>query len=473
MEYIDGINLEQWFEQEVPLSWDKFVDWFEQLVAGLALLHQQQYVHRDIKPANIMLRPSGQLVIIDYGAARSVDEVATEVCPEGPKFSYATAIGTREFMPHEQCDGGLDLNFDLYALGWTLIMLLTGEPPTHWRDYRCNADGKAALSWDETLTQSLEAAYGDSTSGLTKSVYERSLRYLHWLKQFVGLPEQRPSSAVIVSAQIQQVGDSKKHKLLPNSQQDLKQLAFTNYARFKRWFMLGSIALGITASLFGFSQWWAYRLIGEATNLRLQAKNDLAAEKLATALLLSPNNAEALNIMGMNYEDLGDRQEALKFFQKSVAVNPKYVWVHNNLARRYLLDNHLDQAYHYINAGLALAEKLPASEDRSEITSLLTKNLVWLLINRQEPDRALPLLEQGLRTQEMRRWQTYAVDKCFEAEIVDQKRILSLELRLGLWRECHNTVKDWLKKEPHNEEPQRWAVRVDQKMKPFATNLKK
>ncbi|MFN7715017.1 MAG: protein kinase domain-containing protein [Pseudanabaenaceae cyanobacterium] len=481
MEYVPGINLEEWFDDGDLLSWTTFVDWFEQLVAGLAVLHQRQYVHRDIKPANVMLRPDGQLVLVDYGAARSLLEPE-----ELPKSDHATAIGTPDFMCEEQRSGQLHLNFDLYGLGWTLIMLLTGDVPANWRSYHRNEDGTPALPWYETLHNALTKARESGETGLSESVYQRSLNYLKWLNQFVGAPEQRPSSAVVVLEQIQQLNQELNQQLDKQSNRQLdrqlnRQLNKRNPAislkrtvwtvaqsHWQRWVVVGSGVALAMVSLWGGTQWWASRLIQEGNDLRQQGKNELAEQKLSIALLLSPHNPEALNFMGMNAEDLGKRQNALELFQRSVAVNPNYVWGYNNLARRHLLDNNFDEAERHIKAGIAITKNLSSSEERSEITSFLTKNLVWLLVIREEADQALPLLEQGLRSTEMKRWQTYSVDKCFDAEIADQMRVSPSAVRLSLWRECSNVIKDWLQKEPRNEEPQKWADRINQKMRPFA-----
>ncbi len=406
-----------------------------------------------------MLRPNGQLVIVDYGAARSM---AHSDDPVAPSADHATTIGTPDFMCAEQRDGLLQYNFDLYSLGWTLIMLLTREMPLNWRSYHRNEDGTSALSWYETLCQALLEAQAEGQSGLTESVYQRSLRYLTWLQRFVGTPEQRPTDATVVWSEIQAVT---KQNALQDALTAYRQIIQTHW---RRWAMVGGgVALAVV-SLWGTSQWWASQLIQESITLRRQEKHLPAAEKLATALFLSPHNPEALNIMGMNYEDLGNRAEALKLFQQSVRVNPNYVWGYSNLARRYLLDNNLTEADKQIHAGMALVGQLPPSEEKSEIHSFLTKNLVWLLISRQEPDRALPLLEKELRTKEMIRWQPYAIDKCFEADIFEQKRSLSLDQRMELWRNCNDIVKDWLKKEPRNEEPQKWAERLNRKTRPFA-----
>ena len=74
MEKIAGPNLEQWLKQQQnrPISEVQAIAWLKQLLEIIALVHDQKYLHRDIKPSNIMIRPDGQLVLIDFGTAREI-----------------------------------------------------------------------------------------------------------------------------------------------------------------------------------------------------------------------------------------------------------------------------------------------------------------------------------------------------------------------------------------------------------------
>ncbi|RAM52687.1 MAG: hypothetical protein C6Y22_05075 [Hapalosiphonaceae cyanobacterium JJU2] len=76
MEKIEGMNLEEYLNQRnyQPISERAAVRWLKQLADILHAVHQQQYFHRDIKPTNIMLKPDGQLALIDFGTAREVTQ---------------------------------------------------------------------------------------------------------------------------------------------------------------------------------------------------------------------------------------------------------------------------------------------------------------------------------------------------------------------------------------------------------------
>ncbi|MEH1998372.1 MAG: serine/threonine-protein kinase [Nostoc sp.] len=142
MEKIEGVNLEQWmeFRNYQGISEAQALNWLKQLVEILALVHAHQYFHRDIKPQNIMLRPNGQLVLIDFGAVRQV----TTTILAGNSH---TRIFSQGYSPPEQQNGYSVQQSDFFALGRTFIFLLTGKEPQdkeiydpltnelHWRKY--------------------------------------------------------------------------------------------------------------------------------------------------------------------------------------------------------------------------------------------------------------------------------------------------------------------------------------------------
>jgi serine/threonine-protein kinase len=94
----------------------------EQLLEVLGYLQglSPPVLHRDLKPANLILRPDGKLVLVDFGSAR-------EVKPGGTH--RATLAGTFGYLPPEALGGSVDQTTDLYALGATLLQLLSRRPP--------------------------------------------------------------------------------------------------------------------------------------------------------------------------------------------------------------------------------------------------------------------------------------------------------------------------------------------------------
>lgn len=133
MEKIDGPNLKEWMQQQGghPISEKQALNWLTQLVDILHLVHHKNYFHRDIKPENIMLRSNGQVVLVDFGAAREM--TYTYLAQIGN--TGGTRISSAGYTPPEQEKGQAVPQSDFYALGYTLIYLLTGKQPTDAQIY--------------------------------------------------------------------------------------------------------------------------------------------------------------------------------------------------------------------------------------------------------------------------------------------------------------------------------------------------
>ncbi|AKG21682.1 serine/threonine protein kinase [Calothrix sp. 336/3] len=135
MEKIHGQTLEEIQQQYLQgCPEDLVLDWFSQLIDILQHLHQRQIIHRDIKPANLMLRNSPQssgkqLVLIDFGGAKQVGVENQGYIPR------STKLFSSGYSPPEQViGGGVTPVADFYALGRTMLELLTGKYPGDLED---------------------------------------------------------------------------------------------------------------------------------------------------------------------------------------------------------------------------------------------------------------------------------------------------------------------------------------------------
>jgi len=120
MELIHGQDLEKRVHQWGPVTPSQAIAWMIQTCDVLDYIHSQAppLIHRDIKPANLMVRTSdNRVVVLDFGA---VKEIGTAV---------GTRIGAEGYSAPEQAQGKPLTQSDLYAIGPTLIFLLTGETP--------------------------------------------------------------------------------------------------------------------------------------------------------------------------------------------------------------------------------------------------------------------------------------------------------------------------------------------------------
>ncbi|MBD2483374.1 serine/threonine protein kinase [Planktothrix sp. FACHB-1365] len=128
MEKIEGLNLQDWMNErkQEPISQEQALEWLKQLAEILEQVHNLQYFHRDIKPKNIMIKSNGQLVLIDFGTVREILGTYIFNFTDG---QTVTGIVSPGYTPPEQINGKAVPQSDFFALGQTLIYLLTGKPP--------------------------------------------------------------------------------------------------------------------------------------------------------------------------------------------------------------------------------------------------------------------------------------------------------------------------------------------------------
>lgn len=128
MQFIEGCDLAEIIAQQPgPLPRASVIAWADQLLDSLIYLHthERQIIHRDIKPHNLKITGRGQIVLLDFGLAKtqSADASSTVSCTS--VFGY-----TPRYAPLEQIqDLGTSPQSDIYALGATLYHLLTGVKP--------------------------------------------------------------------------------------------------------------------------------------------------------------------------------------------------------------------------------------------------------------------------------------------------------------------------------------------------------
>ncbi len=146
MEKIEGQNLSSWLKSYYQLTEQKqALDWLKQLTEILQVIHPD-YLHRDIKPENIMLKPDGQLVLIDFGAVKELTQKFQK------KTNPQTRIGTSGYQSPEQALGtDLTTQSDFFSLGRTLVHLLTGEHPNDILDTQIDTQTDK-LSWRQKVT---------------------------------------------------------------------------------------------------------------------------------------------------------------------------------------------------------------------------------------------------------------------------------------------------------------------------------
>lgn len=135
MDYIQGNSLNRALEEFGAQPQEQVIEWAKQLCDVLGYLHSRTpaIIYRDMKPANIMLKPDGNITLIDFGTAREYKE---------KNLADTTCLGTVGYAAPEQFGGmgQTDARTDIYCLGATLYHLVTGmnpcEPPYEIRPIR-------------------------------------------------------------------------------------------------------------------------------------------------------------------------------------------------------------------------------------------------------------------------------------------------------------------------------------------------
>jgi serine/threonine protein kinase len=128
MEYIDGVNLDDYIRSMGSLSEQEAIDDIKIIAGAVGYMHGVKMLHLDLKPKNIMRRnKDGKLYLIDFGLSKQYDDRGE------PESSTTVGLGTKGYAPIEQGDVMDEKSFqatlDIYALGATFYKMLTGETP--------------------------------------------------------------------------------------------------------------------------------------------------------------------------------------------------------------------------------------------------------------------------------------------------------------------------------------------------------
>jgi serine/threonine protein kinase len=120
MEFVEGESLRSVLNRFGGLPQRKAVDLALQICSGLKEAHAQGIVHRDLKPENVMIDAQGNVKIMDFGIARSMEA--------GTRLT-GSMVGTPAYMAPEQVAGKpVDYRTDIYSLGLMLYEMFTGSP---------------------------------------------------------------------------------------------------------------------------------------------------------------------------------------------------------------------------------------------------------------------------------------------------------------------------------------------------------
>ena len=124
MEYVEGRSLAEIIKTEGSIHPDKVAEISSEVAAALSFAHRNGIVHRDVKPGNVLVAPNGHIKVADFGIARALTNVQSELTQAG------TVMGTATYISPEQAQGmEIDPRSDLYSLGVMIYEMLSGRPP--------------------------------------------------------------------------------------------------------------------------------------------------------------------------------------------------------------------------------------------------------------------------------------------------------------------------------------------------------
>jgi beta-lactam-binding protein with PASTA domain/predicted Ser/Thr protein kinase len=124
MEYVRGRTLREVLNDGRKLLPERALEIVSGVLSALDYSHRNGIVHRDIKPGNVMLTPSGDVKVMDFGIARAMSQATSTMT------QTSAVVGTAQYLSPEQARGEtVDSRSDIYSTGCLLFELLTGRPP--------------------------------------------------------------------------------------------------------------------------------------------------------------------------------------------------------------------------------------------------------------------------------------------------------------------------------------------------------
>lgn len=169
MDYIEGLSLDKHLGEFGAQPEELVIGWAMQLCDALSYLHSRKppIIYRDMKPANVMLKPDGNVKIVDFGIAREYKE---------QNLADTMVLGTKGYAPPEQYSGQSNARSDIFALGMTMHHLLTGVDPRNGEPYA------SVRQWNPELSEGIEIIIDKCVQPAEENRYQNCEDLLYDLK---------------------------------------------------------------------------------------------------------------------------------------------------------------------------------------------------------------------------------------------------------------------------------------------------
>lgn len=221
-EYIEGKTysalLKERYQQGKAFHETEVMQWLKNLLPVLDYIHQHNIIHRDISPDNIIQDSSKNLpVLIDFGVGKQ----SIEEC--NPNQTYArkkSVVGKIGYAPHEQiCLGQCFPSSDIYALGVTAVVLLTGKAPEVLLD-------RYSLEWQ---WQNYVGVSHSLAEVLEKMLADKPKHRYHCAKDVLSALETTSTKVTVVNQASEKIASDKQQVLLNSAFIEFCQQEFANY----------------------------------------------------------------------------------------------------------------------------------------------------------------------------------------------------------------------------------------------------
>lgn len=183
-EYIQGKTLEELVTEQGPFSEAETVEVMRSILGILQFVHENGAIHRDVKPSNIMRHDNGQYFLLDFGTVKQVAQGSAS----GATMGSSTGVFSAGFAPPEQMAGrAVYASTDLYSLGVTALVLLTGKlnPIEIFDAYSNRWQWQPFVTVDPGLSSVLERLLEPTPN----QRYKTAAEVLNALNQFQNLPQ--------------------------------------------------------------------------------------------------------------------------------------------------------------------------------------------------------------------------------------------------------------------------------------------
>lgn len=390
MEKVEGENLEKWVEKHGTISQNTALNYLEELINILDYIHDNGVLHRDIKPSNIMRKPDGKLVLIDFGSIREITDTYLARMGRGSELTGVISAG---YTPIEQINGKALPQSDFYALGRTLVYLVTGKQPRKLtEDIK-----KGKLIWHSKAPQILQPV---------KSLID------DLMNPFAG---NRPANTKIVIQRLNRIPS------------DLFRWKILNSPLFRVFvvLLLGFLTFGTYNFItdFGYSKYLNDAYAKEIDNKLEEAKKELewaielkpgkyvaynnvariyqkqkryklAEKNLKKALQIKPNKPTVLYNLGNYYDEIEKYEEAIQYFERVIESGSKIKYDATiGIARAKNLLGEFEDAE---DIAQKVKPQVMESEDKIAQSSLY-RNIGWSQFEQNRYDDALSNLEEAIK----------------------------------------------------------------------------